>query len=105
MQLAPGPSYLLHTLPYFAVPSIIVYASLVLAKRHLGFAIPTWLTVFIAVLARPALFFFDRHYSRYADIRKAAANNAIVAPHVQESPFVIISKIFKSFNEGYPGTF
>ena len=103
MQLPPGPLYVLRSLPYFAIPSTIVYACLTLAKEHLTLAIPTWLTVFIAVLARPAIFIFNRHYSRFADRRDAAANNAIVAPHVRESALAVISKISKSFMTGYPG--
>ncbi|KAF8810034.1 cytochrome P450 monooxygenase pc-3, partial [Phlegmacium glaucopus] len=78
MQLVPGPLYLLRTFPYFAVPSTIVYAGLTLAKEHLSLPVPSWLAS-----------------------RNAAANNAIVAPHVRESAFTIISKIAHSFKEGY----
>jgi hypothetical protein len=102
MQLAPGPLYLLRKFPYFAVPSTIVYACLTLAKEHLILAIPTWLTVFIAVLARPAIFIFNRHYSRFADSREAAANNAVVAPHVRGSALSLISKISRD-RKGDPG--
>ena len=102
MQLAPGPLYLLRNLPYFAIPSAIVYACLTLAKEHLSPAIPTWLTVFIAVLARPAIFIFNRHYSRFADNRNAAANNAVVAPHVRGSALSLISKLSRA-RKGYPG--
>ena len=105
MQLAPGPLYLLRTIPYFAIPSTIVYACLTLAKEHLRLAIPTWLTVFIAAFSRPAIFILSQHYSRFADRRYAAANNAVVAPHVRESAFSIISKVNVSFKEGYPGAF
>jgi hypothetical protein len=103
MQLAPGPLYLLQNLPYFAVPSTIVYACLTLAKEHLNLAIPTWFTVFIAVLARPAIFIFNRYYSRFAVSRDAAANDAVVAPHVRGSAISAISKITESFKKGYPG--
>ena len=105
MQLPPGPLYLLRTFPYFAVPSSIVYACLTLAKGSLSFPIPTWLIVSTTVLARPAIFIFNRYYSRIADSRAAAANNAVVAPHVRESPLSIISTITKSIREGYPGAF
>jgi cytochrome P450 len=101
MQLPPGPSYLLRSFPYFAVPSTIVYACLSLAKEH----IPTWLTVFAAVFARPTIFIFNRYYSRIAESRDAAANNAVIPPHVRESPFSIISKIDQSFKKGYPTDF
>ena len=102
MQLAPGPLYLLQNLPFFAVPSTIVYACLTLAKEHLSLAVPTWLTVFIAVLARPAIFIFNRHYSWFADNRDAAANNAVVAPHVRGTALSLISKLARARN-GYPG--
>ena len=102
MQFAPGPLYLLRISPYFAVPSTIVYACLTVAKEHLGLAIPTWLTVFTVVLARPTIFIFNRYYSRFADSRDAAANDAVIVPHVRESAFSIISKITQSFLEGYP---
>ena len=105
MQVAPGPLYLLRTSPYFAVPSTIVYACLTLAKEHLSFAMPTWLTVFTALLARPTIFIFNRYYSRFADSRDAAAKHAVVAPHIRESAFAIISKINQSFLKGYPCAF
>ncbi|KAF8816539.1 cytochrome P450 [Phlegmacium glaucopus] len=98
-----GPLYLLRTFPYFAIPSTIVYAGLTLAKQHLGLPIPTWLAVVTALLARPTIFIFNRYYSRITDSRNAAANNAIVAPHIQESAFAIIGKISTSFDKGYPG--
>ena len=99
MQLAPGPLYLLQNLPFFAVPSTIVYACLTLAKE---FAIPTWLKVFIAVLARPAIFIFNRHYSKFAENRDAAANNAVVAPHVRGTALSLISQMARG-RKGYPG--
>ncbi|KAF8814621.1 hypothetical protein BYT27DRAFT_7249899 [Phlegmacium glaucopus] len=97
MQLVPGPLYLLRTFPYFAVPSTIVYAGLTLAKEHLSLPVPSWLALFIALLARPTIFIFNKYYSRLAESRNAAANNAIVAPHVRESAFTIISKIAHSY--------
>ena len=102
MQLAPGPLYLLRNLPYFAVPSTIVYACLTLAKEHLSVALPTWLTVIIAIFARPTIFIFKRHYSRFADKRDAAANNAVIPPHVRGTGFSLISKLARARN-GYPG--
>jgi hypothetical protein len=103
MQLAPGPSYLLRRIPYFAIPSTFVYACLTLAKQHLGLAIPSWLTVFAAVFARPGIFIFNRYYSRFSDSRNAALNNATLAPHIRESAFTVISKLSQSFRDGYPG--
>ena len=102
MQLAPGPLYLLRNFPYFAVPSTIIYACLTLAKDHLSLAVPTWLTVLIAILARPAIFIFNRHYSRFADKREAAVNNAVVPPHVRGTALALISKISRA-TKGYPG--
>lgn len=103
-MLPPGPLYILCNFPYFAIPSTIVYACLVLAKKDLNLDIPTWITIFIVILARPAIFVFTRYYSRFADGRHAAANNAIIAPSVQESAFSMMSKIAKNMKEGYPGT-
>lgn len=105
MQLPPGPSYLLRSFPYFAVPSTIVYACLTLAKNHFSVVVPTWLTVSAVILARPAIFIFNRYYSGFAVSRDAAANNAVVAPHVRGSAFSFISKISESFQNGYPGAF
>ena len=105
MQFPPGPLYLLRNFPYFAIPSIIVYTCLTLSKKHLNIDIPTWLTVFTVLLARPAIFIFNRYYSRFADSRHAAANNAVLAPRVRESAFSIISKIVNNVKEGYPGIF
>ena len=104
MHIAPGSLYLLHTFPYFAIPSAIVYGCLTLAKEHLSLAIPTWLVVFIAVLSRPAIFIFDRQYSKFAERRNAAANNAVIAPHVRESVFSIMSRFKHGIEKGYPGT-
>jgi hypothetical protein len=103
MQLSPGPSYLLQSVPYFATPSTIVYACLTLAKKHLSLAVPNWLTVAAVIFARPAIFIFTRYYSRFADSRNAAANNAVLAPLVRQSAFSVISKITESFRNGYPG--
>jgi hypothetical protein len=103
MQLPPGPSYLLRSFPHFAVPSTIAYACLTLAKTYLNLAVPTWLTVCAAILARPMIFFFNRYYSEFSDSRDAAANNAVLAPYVRESAFSIISKISESVANGYPG--
>ena len=103
MQLPPGPSYLLRSFPHFAIPSAIVYASLTLAKKYLSLAVPAWLTVFAVILARPAIFFFNRYYSRFADSRDAAANNAVLAPYVREPTFSVMARIAKSVTKGYPG--
>ena len=103
MQLPPGPPYLLRSFPHFAVPSIIVYTCLTLAKKYLSVAVPTWLTVSAVILARPAIFFFNRYFKRFSDGRDAAANNAVLAPYVQGSVFSIISKITESVTKGYPG--
>ena len=104
MHFPPGPLYLLCNFPYFAIPSAIVYACLILAKQHLNLDIPTWLTASTVLLARFAIFVFNRYYSRFADSRNAAANNAVVAPRVRESVFSIMSKIAINLKEGYPGT-
>ena len=103
MQLPPGPLYLLRGFPYFAVPSTIVYTCITLAKKHLSLAVPTWLTAAAVILARPTISIFNQYYSRFADNRDAAANNAVLAPIIRESIFSVISKISTSFKKGYPG--
>ncbi|KAF8164774.1 cytochrome P450 monooxygenase pc-2 [Crassisporium funariophilum] len=103
MELPPGPAYLLRTFPYFAIPSTVVYLCLRLLAQRVELAIPTWLMVTVAVLARPAIFFFNRYYSRFADKRAGAANNAILAPHVRKSAFAIIQEMASSNRTGYPG--
>jgi hypothetical protein len=105
MQLPPGPSYLLRSLPHFVLSSIIVYVCLTLAKNHLDLAVPTWLTVSAVIFARPALFIFTRYYSRFVDSRNAAANNAIIAPPVRDWVFSVMAKVSESFRNGYPGAF
>ena len=105
MRFPPGPLYLLQNFPSFAIPSIIVYTCLTLSKKHLNIDIPTWLTVFTVLLARPAFSIFNRYHSRFADSRNAAANNAVLAPRVRESAFSIISKMVNNLKNGYPGTF
>ena len=64
---------------------------------------PSWLTVTAVIFARPAIFFFNRYYSKFAAGRNAAANNAVLAPYVRGSVFSIIAKISESFQKGYPG--
>ena len=105
MQLPPGPPYLLRSFPYFAVSSTIVYACQTLAKKYLSLDVPTWLTVSAVILARPGIFFFNQYYSRFADRRDAAANNAVLPPYARESAFSIVSKITESFTKGYPGAY
>ena len=102
MHLPPGPSYLLRSFSYAAVPTTVVYGCLSLAKEHFNLAIPNWLTAFIALLARPTIFIFTRYYSRFVDNREAAANNAVVAPHVRGAALSLIFKLSRSRGD-YPG--
>lgn len=103
MQLPPGLLYLLRNLPYFALPPAIVYACLTLAKEHLSLVIPTWFAVFAVLLAQPTRFIVNKYYSRVLDSRNAAANNAILAPRVQETALSMISKLSRDAEIGYPG--
>ncbi|KAF8164796.1 cytochrome P450 monooxygenase pc-3 [Crassisporium funariophilum] len=105
MELPPGPTYLLRKIPHFALPSTIVYLCLKVANDQLDVAIPTWLMATLAALARPALFFFHRYYSRFADQSAAVAYNATLAPHIRESPFSIIADIVESQTTGHPGDY
>jgi hypothetical protein len=102
MQLPPGPSYLLRSFPYFAIPAIIAYACLTLANEYLSLPIPKWLRFFIPIFARPTVFILNRYYSRFADTRNAAAHNAIEPPRVRGAALSLIFKMSRS-RGGYPG--
>ncbi|KAF8164775.1 cytochrome P450 monooxygenase pc-1 [Crassisporium funariophilum] len=102
MELPPGPVYLLRLVPFFAIPSTIVYLCLKLAREQLDVAIPTWLMITAVLLARPALFVYKRYYTRFAEAKAAAANNAILAPHVRESAIHIMTAFGASIKDGYP---
>ncbi|KAF8155632.1 cytochrome P450 [Crassisporium funariophilum] len=103
--LPPGPAYLLRTLPYFLVPTTLIFLCLKLAVRRLDIAAPTSLLVVCAVLARTTLFFFlfARFYADFVDKRGAAARGAVLAPHVRQSAFAIMAAFARSMNGGYPG--
>ncbi|KAF8155623.1 hypothetical protein B0H34DRAFT_503895 [Crassisporium funariophilum] len=103
--LPPGPAYLLRTLPYFLIPTTLIFLCLKLAVRRLDIAAPTSLLVVCAVLARTTLFFFlfARFYADFVDKRGAAARGAVLAPHVRQSAFAIMAAFARSMNGGYPG--
>ncbi|KAF8164780.1 cytochrome P450 [Crassisporium funariophilum] len=73
-----------------------------LAREQLDVAIPAWLMITAVLLTRPALFVSKRYYTRFSEARAAAANNAILAPHVRESAIHIITAFGASIKDGYP---
>ncbi|KAH9483187.1 Cytochrome P450 monooxygenase 75 [Psilocybe cubensis] len=105
MGLSPGLAYLLRTLPYFAVPSAVTYATLKVLLRQTDTALPTPVIVFLSLLARPVLFFYNLYYSEWADNKAAAVHGAIIVPKVQEPLLSVVSKFAESFQGGYPGVF
>ncbi|KDR74320.1 hypothetical protein GALMADRAFT_250135 [Galerina marginata CBS 339.88] len=102
MGVPPGAVYLSRLAPHFAIPSAATYVALKLLQQKQDFAIPFWLVICITVLARPAIFVVNQVYSGWSDKRAAAANGAVLAPYVRESPFSIISSIVEGVRSGYP---
>ncbi|KDR66458.1 hypothetical protein GALMADRAFT_259236 [Galerina marginata CBS 339.88] len=102
MTLPPGVGYLLRLIPRFAIPSAIAYFSLKLLQRQQEIEISNWIVIPIALLARPALFFFNKFYSRRVNKRKAAANGAVLAPSLQLSASRIMSMLGDAIRTGFP---
>lgn len=105
MELPPGFFYTLGLVPYFIIPSVLVFYSFrLLQAYHLAAAlIPTWAIVIVAIIARPVFFYVGWYYKVWADRRTAAANGAVLAPHIKESAFEIIPELISSNSTGYPG--
>ncbi|PPQ86768.1 hypothetical protein CVT25_012413 [Psilocybe cyanescens] len=105
MGLPPGFFYALRLLPYFTIPSLIVFYSFKLLQAYYAAAtiIPTWIIILVAVTARPALFYLNWYYRIWSNQRMAAANGAVLAPHIKESALKIIPELIQSNSTGYPG--
>ena len=102
MEHPPGLMYLFRRLPFFFLPPIAVYLAFKIGKQYLGLCPPTWITVVATLLARPALTFSCNQYTDLNDRRAAAALGAVLAPHVQESPFAVAKKTARSIDD-FPG--
>lgn len=108
MALPPGPLYLLKLLPSVVLPSATVLALLRIIEIETGASIPTWVSALAVLAIHPVLFIFKRGYSRYADAKSAAANNASLPPHVKEqfpnfAGLSIMKRMVQELKEGYPG--
>ncbi|KAH9483162.1 Cytochrome P450 monooxygenase 75 [Psilocybe cubensis] len=105
MELPPGFFYTLGLVPYFTIPSVLVFYSfrLLQAYQPVAALIPTWAIVIVAIIARPVFFYVGWYYKVWQDRRTAAANGAVLAPHIKESAFEIIPELISSNSTGYPG--
>lgn len=108
MELPPGPLYLLKLLPSVVLPSATVLAFLRLVEIETGASIPIWFSALAVLAIHPVLFILKRSYSRYADAKAAAANNAFLPPHVKEqlpnfAGLSIMKRMVQELKDGYPG--
>ena len=108
MDVPPGLRYLSSLLPFFTIPSFVIFLVIRFANVYLGANISTTVTVLAILLARPALSVFQRYNTRYIDRRNAAANNAFILPHVEEkrpnfAGLSIMKRLLEDFKHGYPG--
>ena len=102
MELPPGPRYVLRLIPTFAVPSLAVYLTLTVLQLQ-GFCnLSLWFIVPAVLLAKPILFFWDIHYSKWATRRAAASLGAVVPPVVQEWSIFTIKEIAGTTRTGHP---
>ena len=102
MELPPGPRYVLRLIPTFAVPSLAVYLALTVLQLQ-GFCnLSLWFIVPAVLLAKPFLFFWDIHYSKWATRRAAASFGAVVPPVVQEWSIFTIKEIAGTTRTGHP---
>uniref|UniRef100_A0A8H7XK56 Uncharacterized protein n=1 Tax=Psilocybe cubensis TaxID=181762 RepID=A0A8H7XK56_PSICU len=76
------------------VPSAVTYATLKVLLRQTDTALPTPVIVFLSLLARPVLFFYNLYYSEWADNKAAAVHGAIIVPK-NPSKAVILYQICK----------
>lgn len=106
--IPPGPLYLLKLLPFFLGPPAVALAVLRADAVFVNRAVPTWLYITVALLARPFLSIFQRYYTRYTIAKAAAASGAFVIPHVHEerpgfAGLSLMKQFIKDLKNGYPG--
>ncbi|KAF9530970.1 cytochrome P450 monooxygenase pc-3 [Crepidotus variabilis] len=102
-SLSVGVAYLLSLIPYFAVPSIIVYSSLRATGHILNFNIPTWALFISTTVARPLLTSFRHRYQYYQDAKAAERLGARLVPHNPEHALTVVKKALKSITDEFPG--
>lgn len=110
MELPPGPLYLLRLLPSLVVPSAVVFAIMKVAEREFDISLPAWVIATALLSIHPALFISQRYFSKYRDVKNAAANNAFLPPNVTEQwPYFaglsMMSQMVQELKDGYPGRF
>ncbi|KAH9483075.1 Cytochrome P450 monooxygenase 75 [Psilocybe cubensis] len=106
--IPPGPLYLLKLLPFFLGPPTVAISILRADAVFANRAIPTWLYIAAALLARPLFSVFQRYYTRYSVAKAAAASGAFVIPHVQEerpafAGLSLMKQLVQDLKNGYPG--
>ncbi|KAJ7031138.1 cytochrome P450 [Mycena alexandri] len=106
MEIPPGLAHLARILPPTLLPCAATYFVLSRVPPLLDLGLlPLWSRVLCAVVAQPVLAYF---YNEYQQARDAASLGAMRIPVVYDKwpgGLSLISKMVKSFNEGYPGDF
>jgi hypothetical protein len=106
MELPPGIIYLLGSFPAYFIPALLVYISLTLLREHrwLGFDIPQWLIVALAICSRPIWITWGVVCNKLMRRKVAASLGAVIPPVVQEWSIFTVSKFAETLRHGYPST-
>ena len=102
MPIPPGLTYIAHRLPHFALPGTALLLLLRAAETNTGVTLPLLLRITLFLIARPAIFFFDRSTRLFRDVRAAKALGAILPPVLQKGTFEILGELKRSVETGYP---
>ncbi|PPR07844.1 hypothetical protein CVT24_002989 [Panaeolus cyanescens] len=102
MGLPPGPIYVLKLVPRLGLLVGGVVGVITYTGQQLGFNVPAWVSVPIAVLALPCFRLSYQHYLNFADDRNAKRLGAVRPPVLKESSRAIIGKLTESILNGYP---
>ncbi|KAF8189713.1 cytochrome P450 monooxygenase pc-1 [Pholiota molesta] len=104
MELPPGIIYLLGSFPAYFIPALLVYISLTLLReyRWLGFDIPQWLIVALAICSRPIWITWGVICNKLTRRKVAASLGAVIPPVVQEWSIFTVSKFAETLRHGYP---
>ncbi|PPR07845.1 hypothetical protein CVT24_002990 [Panaeolus cyanescens] len=102
MGLPPGPIYVLKLVPHLGLLVGGVVGVITYTGQQLGFNVPAWASVPIAVLALPCFRLAYQQYLNFADDRNAKRLGAVRPPVLKESSRAIIGKLTESILNGYP---